>query len=133
MKELIEKYKSLILYLFFGVCTTLINIITYYISAYIFNLSTLISSVLAWILAVVAAYITNKIWVFECKSKEIKVLIKEIISFFICRVFTGIMDIVIMVICVDILHFNDMIIKILSNILVVVLNYVASKLIVFSK
>ena len=133
MKELIEKSKSVISYLFFGVCTTLINLITYYLCAHILNLSTVISTVAAWIIAVVFAYITNKIWVFECKSWEKRVLLKEITSFFTCRLLTGLLDIIIMAVCVDVLHFNDMIIKIVSNVLVIVLNYIASKLVIFKR
>lgn len=133
MKELFKKYKGVLSYLFFGVCSTLINIITYYVAAHIFYLSTLASTVIAWITAVIFAYITNKIWVFECKSWKIDVLLKEASSFFTCRVLTGILDIAIMTICVDVLLFNDMIIKVVSNIIVIILNYFASKLIVFKK
>lgn len=133
MKELLVKYKSLISYLFFGGCTTLINIITYYFCAHIFSFSTIISTVIAWVLAVVFAYVTNKIWVFECKSWEISILINEVIAFFACRMLTGLLDIVIMAVCVDMLHFNDIIIKAFSNILVIILNYVASRLVVFKR
>lgn len=133
MKELIKKYRGIISYLFFGVCSTLINIITYYLAAHIFELSTIISTVIAWITAVIFAYITNKLWVFECKSWKPEVLLKEATSFFACRVLTGLLDIIIMTVCVDILLFNDMLIKIISNVIVIVLNYIASKLIVFKK
>lgn len=133
MKELILKYKSLLSYLFFGGCTTLINLVTYYLSAHVFNFSTVVSTIVAWVVAVIFAYITNKIWVFECKSWERNVLIKEISSFFACRLLTGLLDIIIMAVCVDILHFNDLIIKILSNVVVIVLNYIASKLVIFKR
>lgn len=133
MKELFIKYKAIILYLFFGGCTTLINIFTYYIFAYMLNLSTAISTFFAWLFAVVAAYITNKIWVFECKSWKREVLAKEITSFFACRIATGLLDMAIMLIFVDILLCNDLVIKIVSNIVVIILNYIASKLVIFRK
>lgn len=131
MKELFIKYKAIILYLFFGGCTTLINIATYYIFAYILNMSTAISTFFAWFFAVVTAYITNKIWVFECKSWKREVLVKEIVSFFACRIVTGFLDIALMLIFVDILLCNDLIIKVVSNIAVIILNYLASKLVIF--
>lgn len=133
MKELFIKYKAIILYLFFGGCTTLINIVTYYISAHLLNFSTAISTFLAWFFAVVVAYITNKIWVFECKSWKREVLVKEVTSFFACRIATGLLDMAFMLIFVDILLCNDLIIKIVSNIVVIILNYVASKLVIFKK
>lgn len=133
MLELIKKYEEIILYVFFGVCTTLVNILVYYIFSHIFNLGTIISTVIAWILSVLFAYITNKIWVFKSKSWDKNVLFKEMISFFSCRLLTGLLDIGIMYIFVDILKFNDIIIKVISNIIVIIINYIASKLVIFSK
>ena len=128
-----KKYKELVLYLVFGVGTTVINIVVYYFCAHLFKFSTIASTCVAWILSVLFAYITNKIWVFESKSSELCIIIKEIISFFSCRLLTGLLDIGIMFIFVDILSFNDMWMKIISNVIVIVLNYVASKLLIFKK
>lgn len=131
LKDMLVKYRSFILYAFFGVCTTLVNIIVYYICSYVLNLSTIISTAISWFLAVLFAYVTNRKWVFESHVLNTKEVTKEITSFFSCRLLTGLLDIGIMYICVDILNWNDMIIKMTSNILVIVLNYVASKLIIF--
>ena len=131
LKDMLVKYRSFILYAFFGVCTTLVNIIVYYICSYVLNLSTIISTAISWFLAVLFAYVTNRKWVFESHVLNTKEVTKEITSFFSCRLLTGLLDIGIMYICVDILKWNDMIIKMTSNILVIVLNYVASKLIIF--
>lgn len=133
MLELIKKYEEIILYGFFGVCTTLVNILVYYIFSHIFNLGTIISTVIAWILSVLFAFVTNKIWVFKSKSWQKDIFIKEAISFFSCRLLTGLLDIGIMYIFVDILKFNDIIIKVISNIIVIIINYIASKLVIFSK
>ncbi len=130
---MIKKYKSLILYGFFGVATTLVNIISYYICSKWLHLNVLIGTSISWLVAVIFAYITNKIFVFESKTTKFNDTLREIISFFSCRILTGILDIGIMYICVDCLHFNDMIIKALSNILVIILNYIASKLLIFNK
>ena len=131
--QLIKKYKSIILYLVFGALTTLINIATYAIFAKVLNINYLISNVIAWILAVIVAYITNKLYVFESKSFEKNVLVKEVISFFIARLFSLGVDMSFMYITIGILKYNDILMKVLSNIIVIILNYVFSKFIIFKK
>jgi putative flippase GtrA len=95
--------------------------------------SNLISTAAAWLVAVVFAFITNKIWVFDSKSTEVKIVLYELGTFFACRIATGIMDMVIMYIAVDVKNWNEMLWKLLSNIIVIILNYIASKLIIFKK
>lgn len=131
MKTIYNKYREMILYIFFGGCTTIVNIITYYISAHILSMSTTISTIISWLLSVTFAYISNKIWVFESSTNKKSALFKEIVSFYSCRLSTGILDLIIMILCVDILKFNDLFIKIVSNIIVIILNYIASKLFIF--
>lgn len=120
------------MYLFFGGCTTLVNIVTYYIMAHVINASVMTSTIVAWIVAVLFAYITNRKWVFDSKVTTRKEIVQEIISFFACRIATGIVDWLLMFVFVEKLGFNDLLIKVISNIIVIVLNYVASKLIVFT-
>lgn len=129
----IKKYQQPILYLFFGICTTIVNIITYYLSAHILSLSVILSTCLAWLVSVIFAYITNKWWVFESKSLRLKAVIQEFLSFTGCRLFTGACDLLIMLIFVDSLGMDDLFVKIASNILVVVLNYIFSKMIIFKR
>lgn len=131
--ELYKKYRSVILYLVFGVLTTIVNIVTYYLLDVNGLFNTVINTSIAWVIAVIFAYVTNKIWVFESKVKGFEANIKEMMSFFACRIATGVMDVVIMYGFVDLMHCNDMIVKIASNVLVVILNYVGSKLFVFKK
>lgn len=131
MMELLNKYKSIILYLVFGVLTTIINIVVYYVCSNILEMSTIMSNVVAWLLSVLFAYITNRKWVFESQVKMKEDIIKEMSSFFGCRLATGILDIVIMYITVDLLFMNGMVMKCLSNVIVIVVNYIASKLIIF--
>ena len=133
LKQLFIRYKEMILYLFFGGCTTLVNIIVYYICAHLLLLATAPSTVIAWILSVAFAYLTNRIYVFKSCSRGLAAILREIGAFVSCRLLTGVMDLAIMYVCVDLLHFNDLIIKIISNILVIVLNYIASKLLIFRK
>lgn len=128
--NILVKYKSLLFYAFFGVLTTVINVAAYALCAHSFRLSTIVSTILAWIVAVLFAYFTNRKYVFESKSNKI---LKEIFSFIACRLLTGFLDLGIMYYFVDKLRYNDTLIKILSNIIVIVVNYVASKLIIFKK
>lgn len=130
---ILKKYQQPILYLFFGICTTIVNIITYYLSAHILSLSVILSTCLAWLVSVIFSYITNKWWVFESKSLRLKAVIQEFLSFTGCRLFTGACDLLIMLIFVDSLGMDDLFVKIASNILVVVLNYIFSKMIIFKR
>ena len=131
--KLMKKYKSLISYGIFGVLTTIVNLVVYHLCYYQVGIGNTVSNVIAWILAVAFAYFTNKIWVFESKSWSWKVLRREVAAFVSCRIATGIMDIVIMFICVDIIGWHAMLMKVVSNVLVIILNYIFSKLIIFRK
>ena len=131
--NLYRKYKGIISYLFFGVCTTLINMIIYQLCYQSLQISNIVSTIIAWILAVLFAFVTNKMFVFESKSWVMKVLRHELLSFFGCRLLTGILDVVVMFIAVDIFAWNALLWKLLSNILVIVLNYIASKFLIFKK
>lgn len=127
------KYKKQILYLFFGGLTTLTNILTYYIFYDILNFGNVISNIIGWIIAVLFAYLTNRKYVFESKRKGFKRIAIESIYFFGCRLATGALDIIIMYISVDILNLNNIICKLTSNIIVIILNYIISKLYIFKK
>lgn len=131
--KLYLKYREVILYLIFGGLTTLINIISYTVCAHVFYMDTVEGTSVAWLLSVIFAYATNKIFVFQSRTSTFAMLTKECISFMGCRLATGVMDVVIMYLSVDILHFNDVFMKIVSNVFVVILNYVFSKLFIFSK
>ena len=130
---LYQKNKSVILYLLFGGLTTVVNIVTYHICYEILFISNLLSTILAWLFSVIFAYFTNRIFVFESKAKGIQSWVQEIFSFFACRIATGVMDVVIMVVAVDYFHQNSMLWKVISNILVIVINYIASKYLIFKK
>lgn len=131
--ELMKKCRSFIAYAVFGVATTIVNIVTYNVCYYNLNISNTLSNIAAWVLAVTFAYLTNKVWVFDSKSWKWQVLRKEIPAFISCRLATGVMDIVIMFVCVDLLGMHAMLMKLLSNILVIILNYIFSKLVIFKK
>ena len=128
-----EKYKQTILYLIFGVLSTIVNIVTYVVCTRNLNIEFLISNWIAWIAAVLFAYITNKFFVFESKKTNIKFLIKEFSSFVSCRILSGITEMILMYIMISLMSLNDFIVKIITNIVVVILNFIFSKLIIFKK
>lgn len=131
--ELMKKYRSLIAYGIFGVLSTIVNIGTYYLCYDVNDMSNVLSNILAWIAAVLFAFVTNKLWVFESKSLAPKVVFYEFTTFMGCRAATGAMDLAIMYVCVDVMCWPAMVMKMISNVLVVLLNYVFSKLIIFKK
>lgn len=133
IKALYQKYKDIIPYGIFGVLTTLVNVAVYWIAAHPLGLGTMPSTVFAWIMAVLFAYVTNRKWVFHSTAITAVEIRKEILSFFICRLATGVLDWVCMFIFVDLLGFYDVAIKVLANILVIILNYVASRLVIFKR
>lgn len=130
-KHLYEKYKDIIPYGVFGVLTTLVNIVSYWVAAHPLGLSVVTSTIIAWFLSVLFAYVTNRKWVFHSEAVGFDAIMKEMVSFFGCRLATGFVDLAFMFIFVDVLHLNDVVIKVISNIIVIVLNYVASKLVIF--
>lgn len=133
IKALVRRYKDVILYIIFGGLTTLVNFLSFTLLYHAFGVSNVASNVVAWVLAVSFAYVTNKLWVFESKSFDKKTLKREIPSFFGARLLTGLMDLAIMYFAVDVFSRNAMVWKLISNGIVILLNYVASKLIIFKK
>ena len=135
IKQTYIKYKEIINYLIFGILTTFISLITYYLLIItILNpnnpIELQISNIISWIFSVTFAYITNKKYVFNSNEKKIK---KEILKFYTSRLSTLFIDIILMFIFVTILKLNDKIIKIIVSIIIIILNYILSKLIVFKK
>ena len=132
IKELLVKYRELILYLVFGVLTTVVNYVSYLIFAPLFKTTT-IPTVIAWVLSVIFAYFTNRVWVFQSHAKGAAALFREVLSFFGARLLSGVIDVGIMWVFADRMGLNDKIVKLASNVFVVIFNYVASKLVVFRK
>ena len=135
IKELYLKYKEVINYLIFGVLTTVISLVVYYACVFTFldpeNAFQLqIANVISWIAGVIFAYITNRKFVFESEEKN---KLKEASKFVASRVTTLIMDMLIMFLGVTALHLNDKVIKLVSQVVVIVSNYIFSKIFVFRK
>ena len=131
--NLMKKYREILLYLVFGVLTTLCNIVSYFALNDLLHIHYLVANALAWVLSVLFAYLTNRTWVFESKSQGFSAIAREMGLFFGCRLPSGVFDMAFMFVAVDLLAQNDMIAKIASNVVVIVLNYLFSKLIIFKK
>ena len=141
-RELFTKYREQILYLFFGGVTTAINLAVYALAHFGLGLSSDIANAIAWVLSVLAAYLTNRRWVF-CSHTVGTAMLRELGGFVAARVATGAMDMGVMHLGVEVLGPRlapagmrplwDMGVKLLSNVLVIVMNYVFSKLWIFKK
>lgn len=132
--ELYYKYKEIFDYLFFGGLVTIVNFISYYIPANIIGVDKIVSNLIAFIISVIFAYVVNKEYVFETKWEGIQNVFKEFSSFVISRIGTGLLcDILIFAFMINILNINDVISKIFTQILVVILNYIVGKWFVFKQ
>lgn len=133
------RYKEYIIYIFFGVLTTLVNWISYAVLTKKINVNIIWANSLAWLIAVIFAYITNKIYVFESKSWKVKTVCKEIILFFGARCLSGILEIFSFPILIkcglnqSILGIEGFLAKILIGIIVTIINYVLSKWAIFKQ
>lgn len=142
LKEWFHKYREQIAYLFFGGVTTVQNVATYALLHVVLGMHSDIANAIAWALSVTLAYITNRIWVFQSHTRG-RAMLKEVASFVAGRLLTGAMDEGIMHVATQIVgprlipeamrKLWDMGVKLASNVLVVILNYVFSKLVIFKK
>ena len=137
IKSWIKKFctKEFIFYLIFGVLTTIVSLSVYYFCVLTFlnpnNAFQLqIANILSWILAVAFAYVTNRKFVFESKDPN---KLKELIKFVTARLLTLFLDMLVMFILVTLLHFNDKISKLISQVIITISNYIFSKIFVFKK
>jgi len=138
---LCKKHREALAYLFFGGLTTLVNIVSYWLLART-GLSTAWANGIALALSILFAYFTNRRWVFESRAHGAAAW-REFGKFIACRLGTGVLDQIIMIVGVDLigpmlvpetaLSLWGLGVKILSNILVIVLNYVFSKVFIFAR
>ena len=133
MIALLKKHEEVVSYLFFGGLTTVVNYLVYLPCYNLLGFSGTVSNVIAWIAAVAFAYLTNKPFVFKSHDWSAKTVLPELTKFVGCRVGSGLLEPAIIFVTVDLLGLNGNLIKVATSVLVVVLNYVASKLVVFRK
>ena len=132
VKALFLKYKELILYVLFGGLTTLVNWGLYTLLVDIFHVSYLWSTAIAQIIAILFAYVTNRIWVFESKVRGMRGIALEMARFFGARAASFVLDIGCMYVGVELFHIDDKWMKLIANIIVIIVNYILSKLFVFT-
>ena len=133
IKDLFVRYWEVLSYLIFGVLTTAVNYLVYLPVYNLVGLSAALSNAIAWVVAVAFAYLTNKPFVFKSHDWSAKTVIPELAKFVGCRVASGATETLILLLTVDILHWNGNLWKLVTSVLVVVMNYIASKLVVFRK
>lgn len=148
LKRLYKKYEQLIKYVFFGALTTVVNLAAFKIfDVFLGKKLFLVTNVIAWVIAVVFAYVTNKLWVFESKSWKGALVVKELFGFLGARLFSLGAEELGLWLMIDVLNMGEyqgfeilsfnidgnFIAKVIMQIVVVILNYVFSKFIIFAK
>lgn len=128
-----KKNKEVLLYLFFGGLTFLVSVFTYAYFNVTMGINELIANIISWVIAVTFAFITNRIWVFQAPTNTFVEFVKQLISFFLGRVVTLVIEEIMLLVFISILGFDSMVVKIVAQVVVIVLNYVISKLVVFRK
>lgn len=133
MVTYIRKHWDFLMYIVFGVLTTLVNYIVFLPCMYWGGLSATASNMIAWVAAVAFAYVTNKPFVFHSTDWSLQTVGPELSRFVSCRIASGVMETGIMLVCVDMLGWNGVLWKLIANVLVIIANYIGSKLLVFKK
>lgn len=129
----LKKHEEIISYLFFGGLTTVVNYLVYLPLYNLLDFSGAASNAAAWVVSVAFAFVTNKPFVFKSRDWSARIVIPELTKFVTCRLGSGLLETVAIFLTVDCLRWNGNLMKILTSVLVVVLNYVASKLLIFKK
>lgn len=132
IRGLLVRYWDIVTYLVFGVLTTVVNYIVY-LPLFAMGFSAAASNAVAWVAAVAFAYLTNKPFVFRSHDWSMKTVLPELAKFVGCRVGSGVLETLILMVTVDILGWNGFVWKLVTSVLVVVANYFGSKFLVFKK
>ena len=131
--DIYRKHKEGIKYLFFGGLTFVVGMATYWAPIEFFNVPVLTANVISWICAVSFAYVTNMLWVFEEKPRTFSMFLRQIGMFFIARLFTlGVEELILFVFVVK-LGLDKFAIKLVAQVIIILLNYILSKWIIFKK
>ncbi len=133
LKALLTRHRDFILYALFGVLTTAVNYVIYLPLYNLAGLSATLSNGVAWLGAVLAAFLTNKPFVFHSHSWKMETLLPELTRFVGCRIGSGALESAILLVTVDLLQWNGNLMKVATSVLVILLNYIGSKLLVFKK
>ncbi|MBQ9537254.1 MAG: GtrA family protein [Desulfovibrionaceae bacterium] len=129
--QIYTKHREVWSYLFFGVLTTLINYIVYFVCLLAFHMHYATSNLIAWILAVLFAFITNKQYVFNSKNWDFHTTLRECWQFISARILSVIIETALLWLFIDFFICDERIVKIFTNIIVVLINYILSKYVIF--
>lgn len=132
-QPLYEKHREVLLYIFFGGLTFLVSIFTFALFNVAMGMNELIANVLSWIIAVLFAFFTNRIWVFAAPTSTFAEFVSQMAAFFGGRLVTLVIEEVILLVFITLLGFDSMVVKVAAQVIVIVLNYVISKLVIFKK
>lgn len=133
IRKLIEKYWDILTYLFFGVLSTVVNYLVYLPVLYLLGWSAAVSNMVAWVVAVAFAFLTNKPFVFKSHDWSMQTVLPELSKFVGCRIASGVGETLILFLTVDLLGWSGAVWKLVTSVLVVVANYFGSKFLVFKK
>ncbi|MGC4018642.1 MAG: GtrA family protein [Muricomes sp.] len=133
MITLLKKYEEIIRYIIIGGCTTVVSLGSYYIMTEIFHLHYQGANIISWILAVLFAYIANKIFVFKSPYSNVAHMCKELGSFTAGRILSLVIEIALMYLGVQVFLFDDKIVKLLNQFIILILNYIFSKFWAFKR
>ena len=135
MKNLLKKLinKETITYVIFGGLTTVVNYAVYYLFYRFTVIDPIIYNVIAWVAAVIFAFVTNKLFVFESKSFAPKVLLQEFTTFICARLLSLLFETGFLALTVKVFHMNELIAKVIAAVFVIIFNYFASKFFIFKK
>ncbi|WP_086444174.1 GtrA family protein [Candidatus Enterococcus lemimoniae] len=133
MKELFHKYKEVISYLVFGVATTIVNILVFFLCKDVLGIDYKISNTIGWFLSVLFAFFTNKYFVFASNHEDFGSFVKEMLLFYWYRILSFVVDMALMILMIEVLHISDFWAKMVTQVAVVVLNYFFSKFLIFKK
>lgn len=127
-----EAMREYVLYVLYGVLTTGVNFLTYFVLAKKLGISTVTSNIDATLVSIIFAYVTNKLYVFKSRKDTFRDLVEEFSKFSCGRLATGMLDTIIVVLGVDYIKANEIIVKTISCLIVIILNYAISKILVFN-
>ncbi|ALS38571.1 putative flippase GtrA [Enterococcus rotai] len=133
MKELFHKYKEVISYLVFGVATTIVNILVFFLCKDVLGIDYKISNTIGWFLSVLFAFFTNKYFVFASNHEDFGSFVREMLLFYWYRILSFVVDMALMILMIEVLHISEFWAKMVTQVAVVVLNYFFSKFFIFKK
>ena len=128
-----KRHKEKLLYVFFGGLTTVVSLVTFWLVDRVLAQNEHVANLVSWLLAVLFAFVTNRIWVFEAKTAGMAAFFKQMLGFYGGRLATLGIEEALLLVFITWLHFDSMVVKVAAQVVVLILNYIISKLLIFRK